>query len=115
VSAVTQARGLDKLKFVPDRGMAANLYKLYFLVNSRASDAAFQREVAREQERKLTEWRDWLIDMGVKSLNGDFGEWLKKSARGILLTDKGEPKKDDATLRYWEQEFKRGRQMERDR
>ena len=112
VADVVHARDLEKLRFVPCRRTAKWLYELYWLSHSNASSEKFQREVEREKRRKRAEHREWVIEMGVQALNGDFGEWLQKSAEGILLDAKGNPKKDDATLEYWEREFRRGRAME---
>jgi len=102
-------RGLDRLRCVADRALAADFFALYQAVE-RNTEAAILAE--REQANRDEAERKQLAALATRALAGEFGSDEKKLAAHILEDERGRCATDLRTLR----EFRRALiQLKRER
>jgi len=102
-------RGLDRLRCVPDRALAADLFAI-FQAAERNTEAAILAE--REQAQRDEAERKGLCTLAARTLAGEFGSDEKKLATHVLLDDSGQCATGLRSLR----EFKRALiQLKRER
>jgi hypothetical protein len=102
-------RGLDRLRCVADRALAADFFAI-FQAAERNSEAAIVAE--REQGERDEAERRRLAVLADRALAGEFGLDEKKLAAHVLLDERGRCATDLRTLR----EFKRSLiQLKRER
>jgi hypothetical protein len=102
-------RGLDRLRCVPDRALAADFFALFQAAerNTVAATAA-EREQAQRDKAELKR----LCALAARALEGDFGADEKKLATHLLLDERGRCATELPSLR----EFKRALiQLKRER
>ncbi|MEO7033731.1 MAG: hypothetical protein ABI548_07615 [Polyangiaceae bacterium] len=89
-------RGLDRLRCVADRTLAANLFVLFEAAerNSAAATAA-DREL---EARRLAELKA-LQTLAARTLEGGLGPKPKELADSLLLDERGESVTDERSLR----------------
>ena len=101
--------GLDRLRCVPDRMLAADFFAI-FQAAERNTEAAIlaQREQANREEAELKR----LSTLAARTLAGEFGSDEKKLAAHLLLDERGRCATELSSLR----EFKRALiQLKRER
>ena len=89
-------RGLDRLRCVADRALAANLFVLFEAAerNSAAATAADREiEVRRRAELKA------LQTLAARALQGQLGPKSKELADSLLVDERGERVTDERSLR----------------
>lgn len=89
-------RGLDRLRCVADRGLAANLFVL-FEAAERNSAAATAHEREREA-RRMAELKA-LKTLVSRALEGELGPKPRELADSLLLDERGERFTDERSLR----------------
>ena len=89
-------RGLDRLRCVADRGLAANLFVLFEAAerNSAAATAA-----DRELEARRIAELEALQTLAARALEGELGAKPKELADSLLLDERGERVSGERTLR----------------
>ena len=93
---IESQRGLDRLRCVADRALAATLFEL-FVAAERTSAAA--AEGASELEtRRMTELKA-LKTLAARALEGEPGAEPKELADSLLLDERGERVTDERSLR----------------
>ena len=91
--------GLDRLRCVSDRALAAMLYELFQVAERNTSEAvarARQHAQVREQVRQLAS----------RALGGDLGPKARELARATLLDERGARFNDDRALRHFARAFR---------
>ena len=102
-------RGLDRLRCVPDRALAADFFAV-FQAAERNTEAAILAE--REQADRDEAERRRLTGLAARALAGEFGSDEKKLATHVLLDERGRCATDLRALR----EFRRALiQLKRER
>jgi hypothetical protein len=76
LAKMSQASGLDRLRWIPDRGLAQSLADLY----ERTKDPRMQRECEKFELRAAAEQRTKLILVAEASLRGDHGDDARDTA-----------------------------------
>jgi len=89
-------RGLDRLRCVADRALAANLFVL-FVAAERNTAAATAGERGIEA-RRMAELRA-LQSLAARAIDGKFGTKAKELADSLLLDECGEQVTDERSLR----------------
>jgi hypothetical protein len=89
-------RGLDRLRCVADRALAANLFVLFEAAerNSEAATAA-DRELEARRMAELTA----LQTLAARAFEGELGAKPKELADSLLLDESGERATDERSLR----------------
>jgi hypothetical protein len=91
-------RGLDRLRCVSDRALAAVLYELFQVAERNTAEAAAdaQRHArVREQLRQLAN----------RALGGDLGPKASELARAALIDERGARINDEGALRHFGRAF----------
>jgi hypothetical protein len=89
-------RGLDRLRCVADRTLAASLFVLFEAAERNSAAATV---VDRELEaRRMTELKA-LQTLAARSINGELGTKAKELADSLLLDARGERVTDEPALR----------------
>jgi hypothetical protein len=101
-------RGLDRLRCVADRRLAANLFVLLEAAerNSEAATAA-DREI---ETRRMAELKA-LQALAARALEGELGAKAKELAGSLLLDERGERVADERTLREFGFAFRQLRKL----
>ena len=102
-------RGLDRLRCIPDRALAADFFAI-FQTAERNTEAAILAESEQAQRNEAELKR--LCGLAARALEGEFGADERKLATHMLLDEKGNCATDLRSLR----EFKRALiQLKRER
>ena len=91
--------GLDRLRCVSDRALAAVLYELFQVAEQNTSEAAAR---ARQHARV----REQLQQLANRALEGDLGPKASELARAALLDERGSRINDDRALRHFARAFR---------
>lgn len=78
-------RGLDKLRAVRDRRVAAFLFELYFTSEQAERTGEAKRWRAEETQRKAQETRDMHLALAERSLRGGYGTEARQLADHLLV------------------------------
>src|SRR6478735_2126392 len=95
-------RGLDRLRCVPDRALAADFFAI-FQAAERNTEAAIHAE--RERAQRDEAERDRLSALAARALAGEFGADEKKLATHLLLDEGGRCAADLRSLREFKRAF----------
>lgn len=89
-------RGLDRLRCVADRGLAASLFVLFEAVERNSAAAAADDQELRAQ--RATEL-EALQRIARRALQGELGSTPKELADSLLLDERGQRVADERSLR----------------
>lgn len=96
---VSLAVGLDKLRAVADRKLAADLYELYWLAEANTRDPRKIREYEQANEAKQKQERDHIATVCEQALTGKLGSDAQAEAREVLVDRYGKARTDEASMR----------------
>lgn len=83
--------GLDRLRCVQDRSLAAVLYELYVHSERQWGDERLAREAEHEGRRAAQDERRRLVTLTQRALSGELGIEARELAERLLLDDEGKP------------------------
>lgn len=101
--------GLDKLRCVPDRSVAQNLYDVFWIVEAREKNGDAKRDRERESRKREDAELRRLNVVAEKAFRGGYGPDAKQLAAHILIAQGyGSQRRTDAhSLREFEAELKK--------
>lgn len=89
-----RADGLERLCYIEDRALARLLYDLFWTLKP-------AQERDRVAEERHAEELEWLTAVATSSLNGAFGQLVKREAERWLVEADGSATDDEQRLRAW--------------
>ncbi|MEO8902617.1 MAG: hypothetical protein ABI488_11475 [Polyangiaceae bacterium] len=92
-------RGLDRLRCVSDRALAAMLYELFQVAERNTAEAA----AAAQRHARV---REQLRQLANRALEGDLGPKASELARAALLDERGSHINDEGALRHFARAFR---------
>ena len=93
---IQSQRGLDRLRCVTDRALAANLFVLFEAAERNTAEA---NAVERELESRRAREQEELRQLAGRALEGELGPKPKELADSLLLDDRGVRVNDERSLR----------------
>jgi hypothetical protein len=107
-----QEAGLERLRCIEDRRLAADLLELYFVAERNSSDEKRARERAQEERRLALDEEKRLRRLAERARDGERGMEARELAEHLLLNERGQKCGDAASLRTFERALRRLRSTE---
>lgn len=102
--------GLDRLRAIEDRAMAASLFEVWQAIERNERDP---QRAARDRQAAAQKERDRLRTLAHAAIVGRYGTKPKELAQHLLFDDRGQRREDTRSLEEFERAFTELRRQRR--
>lgn len=99
--------GVDRLRCIQDRRLAAALYEIYLMAERNSSDQARLRKRALEEGRSAVQEQERVRQLAERALAGAFGSEARFLAQHLVIDQHRNLRTDDNSLRDFERALRR--------